>query len=174
MSDKKPDRRHANVVNIDEINVEEHLTGRRFGGKHRQLGEPAGARAIGCSWYEIPPGRSAYPYHFHCINEEAMYVLEGEGTLRIGPDKVPIKAGDWVSFPVGPATAHQVTNSGTSPLRFLGMSTKVNGDIVGYPDSKKIGASGRQPGSGFGQPAWVRILVPEGTSVDYFQGEDVG
>lgn len=102
-----------------------------------------------------------------------MFVLEGEGTVRIGADRVAIRAGDWVSFPTGPETAHQVINTGAAPLRFLALSTKVNADVVAYPDSKKIGAMGYAPGSKFGDTPWIRVIVPEDAGVDYFHGEDV-
>ncbi len=171
MSDNE--RRHKHVVNVEESKPLERLTGTRFGFTTKPLAEPAGGRSIGGSWWEIPPGRTAFPYHFHCVNEEAMFVLEGEGTLRIGPDTVAVRAGDWVSFPIGPDSAHQVTNSGTTPLRFLGLSTKMNADVVGYPDSKKVGASGAPPGTRFGEPAWIRVIVREDSVVDYFDGEKV-
>jgi uncharacterized cupin superfamily protein len=166
-----PDRRHRHVINVDEADGAEKLTGSRFGFRFRGLAEPAGGRGIGASWYEVPPGRAAFPFHFHCLNEEAMFVLEGQGTLRIGQDRIAIRAGDWISFPVGPDTAHQVINTGTAPLRLLALSTKINGDVVGYPDSKKLAATASPPGAGRGDKPWIRVLVQEGTSVDYFYGE---
>lgn len=165
--------RHRHVINVADSPAHERLTGSRFGFRYRPLADVAGSRGIGGSWYEIPPGRAAYPYHFHCINEEAMFVLDGEGTLRIGADTVAIRAGDWVSFPIGPDTAHQVINTGTAPLRLLALSTKLNGDVVGYPDSRKIGAMGAAPGARHGELPWIRVIVPEGSGVDYFQGEKV-
>jgi uncharacterized cupin superfamily protein len=166
-------RRHSQVINVDESEQNERLTGSRFGFRRRGLADHAGGKGIGGSWFEIPPGRTAFPYHFHCVNEEAMFVLEGEGTLRIGSETVAIRAGDWVSFPIGPEGAHQVTNSGQGPLRLLALSTKVNGDVVGYPDSKKIGALGSMPGTKFGETPWLRVLVREGSNVDYFDGEKI-
>jgi uncharacterized cupin superfamily protein len=35
----------------------------------------------------VPPGRRAWPYHYHLENEEAIYVLEGLGTLRIDEEE---------------------------------------------------------------------------------------
>ena len=166
-------RRHPQVVNVSEAQGNERLTGSRFGFRAKQLSEPAGGRAIGCSWYEIPPGRAAYPYHFHCMNEEAMFVLEGEATVRIGKDEVACGPGDYVAFPVGPATAHQVINRGSGPLRIIALSTKHNADVVGYPDSKKVAGLGVPPGARFGETPWLRFIVPEGASVDYFHGERV-
>lgn len=169
---EKP-RRHKHVINVDESTPTERLTGKRFGFAFRPLAEPAGGRAIGGSFHEIPPGRTAFPYHWHSVNEEAMFVVEGEGTLRVGGERVPIRAGDWVSFPIGPDTAHQVINTGTAPLRLLGLSTKSTGEVVGYPDSGKFGASGLPAGTKLGEKPWVRLIVKESSMVDYFDGEDI-
>ncbi len=166
-------RRHKHVIHVSEAQGDERMTGSRFGFKYRALAAGAGAAALGGSWYEVPPGRAAYPFHYHCVNEEAMFVLEGEGTIRIGADRVPVRAGDWVSFPIGPDTAHQVINTGAAPLRFLALSTRVNADVVGYPDSKKLAATAAAPGARYEDPRWIRMIVPEGTNVDYFHGEQI-
>ena len=36
--------------------------------------------------YELPPGKSAYPYHYHLKNEETFFILRGEGLLPRGLD----------------------------------------------------------------------------------------
>src|SRR5215471_16938342 len=134
------ERRHPQVINLIEASPRSISGGSRFGATAKNLSGPTGARGIGCSWYEVPPGRSAFPRHFHCANEESMFVLEGEGTVRIGDATVPLRANDYVTFPVGPEHAHVVTNTGGAPLRYLSFSTLATAEVVGYPDSKKIGA----------------------------------
>jgi uncharacterized cupin superfamily protein len=52
--------------------------------RRKQLSDAAGGREIGCSLYELPPGKRSWPYHYHTANEEALYVLSGSGTLRVG------------------------------------------------------------------------------------------
>ena len=39
---------------------------------HRRAGvrHHLGAELIGCSLYEVPPGKRAWPYHYHDANEE--------------------------------------------------------------------------------------------------------
>src|SRR2546427_13010010 len=66
--------------------------------------------------------------------------LEGEGSARIGDATVRLRAGDYVTFPTGPESAHILTNTGAGPLRYLCFSTLPTTEVVGYPDSKKIGA----------------------------------
>ena len=107
--------------------------------KTKRLGAAAGGKKLGCSLYEQPPGKRAFPYHCHFANEEAVYVLEGEGTLRIGAKEVPLRAGDYVALPVGEETAHQIINSSTATLRYLCFSTSIEPEVVKYPDSGKVG-----------------------------------
>jgi hypothetical protein len=40
----------------------------------------AGGEKLGCSLYEVPLGRRAWPCHYHRANEEAIHVLYGSGT----------------------------------------------------------------------------------------------
>lgn len=160
-------RRHPNVVNIAEIEPRGFTKGERFALQTRPLGRATGARGIGCSLYEVPPGRTAFPNHYHCANEESIYVLEGSGTLRIGEDTVEVGPGDYATFPVGPGHTHQLLNTGDNPLRYLCFSTMIPTEVVGYPDSRKVGAFG-SPGTG---PQWLRVMVREGTLLDYYDGE---
>jgi len=162
-------RRHKNVINVAEAESAERLTGSRFGGAVKKLGVLAGGEKIGCNYFEIPPGRALCPHHWHASNEEAIFVIEGEGTMRIGSEEVPVRSGDYVAFPTGPETAHQLVNSGEAPLRYLCLSTKNPVEVVGYPDSKKIGALAGAAGSA---DKWVGKFFPDDADVDYFVGED--
>lgn len=163
-------RRHANVVNVAELKPGGFTRGDRFALANRPLGRATGARSIGCSLYEVPPGRTAFPHHYHCANEESLYILEGTGTLRIGAESVAVGPGDYATFPVGPDHAHQLLNTGTTPLRYLCFSTMQTTEVVGYPDSAKVGAFGGPPGAG-GANHWLRVMVREGSQLDYYDGE---
>lgn len=142
--------------------------GVRYSCQMRWLARNAGARGIGATHYEVPPGKTAFPRHYHFANEEAIYVLEGEGTLRIGEQRVKVRPGDWITMPTGPEHAHQLLNDGSGPLRYLCMSTLVPTEVVGYPDSKKVGAMAvTTPG----QPPALRAIWRQGETVDYYDGE---
>src|ERR1700678_1361961 len=107
-------RRHPHVVNVDEIASDQQAQG-LFAFKRRRLGPEAGARAIGCTHFELGPGHTAFPYHFHSAFEEARVVLEGTASVRIGKDSDEVRAGDYVALPAGPECAHALTNTGTVP-----------------------------------------------------------
>jgi uncharacterized cupin superfamily protein len=163
-------RRHPNVVNIDEIEPELDETGKRFVHRARRLGRAAGGSGIGCRWYEVPPGCTSFPFHYHCMNEEALYILEGEGTLRIGEKKVAVRPGDYVALPTGPEAAHQLLNTGSAPLRYLCLSTMSTVEVCGYPDSRKVAAmAAPAPGA---SPS-LRSIFREESTVDYWEREDI-
>lgn len=159
-------RRHPNIVNQDELSPTEiskgkhHSIGRRFG-------PAAGNQQLGAMLMELAPGKISFPFHYHCANEEAIYVVSGKGTARIGDARVAIRAGDWIAHPVGPAHAHQMINDSDAPLVYLTISTTHKCEVVGYPDSKKIGAIA---GESFEKP-WIRQLSRSGDSLDYWDGE---
>jgi uncharacterized cupin superfamily protein len=168
-------RRHAHVVNIEEVAADEQGQG-GFGLRRRRLGPEAGGRALGCSYLEVAPGKTAYPFHFHSAFEEGIFVLEGTGCLRVGKDRVEVGAGDYIALPAGPDTAHALTNTSAGPLRYLCMSapaTPATLDIVAYPDSKKVAfASGVDPVKGFRGGAWVmKLIKEEQPTVGYYDDE---
>jgi uncharacterized cupin superfamily protein len=148
-----------------------------FSQRARRLGNAAGGRALGCVCYELPPGKTAFPFHFHSALEEAIYVLEGEGTLRVGKDQISVGQGDYVALPPGPDNAHALSNRGQGPLRYLCMSAPaipMTLDIIAYPDSKKIAfAAGIEPGKeAWRDNAWiVKIIKEDQPPVGYFDDE---
>ncbi len=160
-------RRHPNVVNLSEIPVQAAPPhGDKFAYSARRLGPTVGARQIGCAWYEVPPGKTSFPFHYHCANEEAIYILDGEGTLRIGEARVPVRGGDYIALPTGPDGAHQLLNTGDAPLRYLCFSTQEPVEVVGYPDSNKVGAMAMKDGA-----LVLRKIFPGDATTDYFAGE---
>ncbi|AUV83407.1 cupin [Salinigranum rubrum] len=153
--------------------------------RRKQLGRAAGSERLGASLYELPPGKRSWPYHYHTGNEEALYVLSGEGTLRVGDEdessQYPLRAGDYVALPVGPESAHRVSNAdengdgGTDerePLRYLVFSTMNDPDITVYPDSGKLGLyAGAAPG-GDSEARVVDGYYPHDADVEYWEGEE--
>jgi uncharacterized cupin superfamily protein len=167
-------QKHPSIINIKNVEPKVELKGDKFGFSGRRLGARVGAKSIGTSYLEIPPGRQAFPHHFHSANEEAVFVIEGAGRVRIGQSEVDIEAGDYISFPVGPEHAHSIRNTSEEPLKLLCISTLIPVEIVGYPDSKKTAVFAANDASKglLGTPnPWVRMLIKDQPSVDYYDGE---
>jgi uncharacterized cupin superfamily protein len=160
------ERRHPNVVSRDDVKPYTIEKG-KFRATGRVLGREAGNRQIGATLTEVPPGCMAFPAHYHCANEESVFIVSGTGTARIGDARVTVRAGDWIAYPVGPAHSHQLINDGTEPLVYLCVSTLHKTEVVGYPDSKKVGVRAAED---FDKP-WIRVIVRDGESLDYYDGE---
>jgi mannose-6-phosphate isomerase-like protein (cupin superfamily) len=62
--------------------------------------------------------RSRAPYHTHTY-EEAIYILDGEGTVHIEDRHVPIGKGSSIFLP--PGTPHCLENAGPGTLKLLGV-----------------------------------------------------
>jgi len=167
------ERRHPNVVNFEEARATDTARG-KFGARRRRLSSEARGSALGCSHYEVEPGKTAFPYHLHHGQEEALYILEGAGTLRLGQESIPVRAGDYVACLPG-AAPHALTNSGDRTMRYLALSSPpaaVTMDIVTYPDSEKIGlAAGAEPQKGLLNAALLKIIKEEQPKVDYYDDE---
>jgi uncharacterized cupin superfamily protein len=95
-----------------------------FRWRRARLGRQAGARDLGASLFEIPPGAATFPLHAHFANEELLVVLAGKLTLT-GPDGATreLVTGEIVACPAGRAGAHRLDNDGTEPARVLIVST---------------------------------------------------
>ncbi len=168
-----PDEKGAPcITNEATVSGEEASHGSEFARVRKRLGAAAGGKAIGCSLLEIPPGRRAWPFHWHGANEEALFILSGTGTLRLGEAKHAVAAGDYVALLPGKEHAHQLINSGDETLRYLCISTMQSTEVCGYPDSGKVGVfAGGAPGGG---DRTLTAYFPEGSAVDYWDGEGDG
>lgn len=158
------------TTNADELEWSELKRGEtEF--RRKKLAAAAGGERLGCSLYELPAGRRSWPYHYHAGNEEAYYVLSGEGTLRSEAGTAALSPGDYVALPAGPEGAHRVVNGGESPLRYLAMSTMRDPDVTVYPDSEKVGVYAGSPPGGTDERT-VHGYYPAEAAVDYWTGED--
>ena len=103
-----------------------------------RLSDPTGLSHLGISLARIPAGKESFALHVHSIQEEWIYVLSGEGVVRIDDDEVPVQAGDFVGFPAnGPA--HVVRNTSDADLMLLQGGDRRKGDRGRFPELGLIG-----------------------------------
>lgn len=161
--------KQKNIIHLSKVPLEPMKApeGSPFGGVRQRIGTAIGAKKLGYSFFTVPPGKAAFPFHSHHTNEEMIYIFEGEGVLRIGEDEMQVASGTFIAFPPGPDHPHQLINTSNRDLRYLCVSTMKYPEIAEYPDSKKIGAyvTGAAEG-GF------RALYKKDAHVPYFAGED--
>ena len=137
---------------------------------------PAAARSarisarsdLGYNLTVLPPGKVQCPFHCHHGEEEMFLILEGEGELRFGDQRYPLRKHDVIACPTGgPEVAHQIINTGTVTMRYLALSTLVDIDVCEYPDSQKVMIGAGKPG----QPG-LRKMFRAANTVDYYDGEE--
>lgn len=144
----------------------------RFDARMGFIGPRIGAQKLGCNITAVPPGKRAFPFHNHRVNEEMFFVLHGTGEVRIGESTYPIRTGDVIACPAGgKETAHQIINTGTDELRYLAVSTKLSPEIAEYPDTGKFGLLAEFPAGADGQPQRFTFVGREGDSLSYWEGE---
>jgi uncharacterized cupin superfamily protein len=106
-----------------------------------RLARGTAALKLGASIDLIAPGMRACPYHFHHAQEEMFIILDGQGSLRVAGEMLPLRAGDIVFIPPGAEYPHQIINTSAAALKVLSVSTRETPEIVEYPDSGKYLAS---------------------------------
>jgi uncharacterized cupin superfamily protein len=127
----------------------------------------AGMLAVGV--YELLPGQTQCPYHFHHGNDELIVVLRGTPTLRTPDGERELQPGDAVPFPAGREGAHQMTNRTADPVRYLIAARHVTPEVVEYPDSGKLSAMAYSESQrGVPLSTWHRL----DDSVEFFDGEE--
>jgi uncharacterized cupin superfamily protein len=165
--------RSRHVVSLHDVAADTFTSEEGFARQRKPLGRAAGGRALGCSHLEVPPGASAWPFHAHFANEEAIFVLEGEGLLRLGDEHVAVRKDDYIALPADPDLPHQLINVGDTPLRYLCLSTMLSPEVGVYPDSGKLGIiAGSAPG-GPADERRITAFYRRGDDVPYLTGERV-
>ena len=157
-------------INLLELSLEHKQAGSRFEASTTEFGVQLGLFGLGAALYEVPPGKTAVPFHRHHTSEEMFLVLSGTGTYRYGEARLPIKEWDCLGAPA-PGEGHQIINTGDAPLRYLAFSNNTTADVTEYLDSGRIridvGATGHhRENATF---AAGGHLMP----FDYWQGEQI-
>jgi uncharacterized cupin superfamily protein len=162
---------HRHIVNLDQLEYRPLGNGEKFEARMGAVGSRVGAQKLGYNVTVVPPGKRAFPFHNHRVNEEMFFVLDGEGEVRIGAETHAIRKGDVVACPPGgPEVAHQIVNTGKAELRYLAVSTRLYPEIAEYPDSGKIGILAEVTGPD-GKPQPFRFVSKKENSLDYYEGE---
>lgn len=158
------------VLNIDQAEFVDWGKGGRYQAHMARMSPRLGASKLGYNIVRLAPGKAAFPYHFHHVNEELFLVLEGTGRLRQGGQEHPLRHGDLICCPPGEDAAHQIFNDSEADLLYLAISTAQSPEIAEYPDTGKYAAMVYPPPGG--TMPLLRVLGYKDKSVDYWEGED--
>ena len=155
------------IANLNELAFDDIEDSGFYTSRRAMFSAGIGARQLGYNLTELPPGKAQCPFHNHHGEEEMFLILEGEGELRFGDQRHPIRKHDVIACPAGGReVAHQIINTGSSTLRYLAVSNVVPIETCEYPDSNKIMVAAGPRGS-----RAVRAMFHAETTVDYYDRE---
>lgn len=131
------------------------------------ISEAGGLSQFG-AFIEVPqPGSRSSLKHWHSLEDELVYVLDGEITLVEGDLVSQLRAGDAATFKASVPVGHFLENRGSAASRCLVAGTRAPVDHITYPDNGIIEAIGqRLP---FEEPYWSG----EHAAVDSEEEKDV-
>ncbi len=155
------------LINLDELEFQSHEKG-FFQAKFGEIGKKIGAKKLGYNLTIVPPGKKAWPFHNHHVNEEMFLIVEGNGLLRFGDKEYPLRKHDVLAAPPGKRNvAHQIINTGNTDLTYLSLSTMERNEVCEYPDSNKVSIS---IGDDRKNPD-LRHISKADACIDYWDGE---
>lgn len=100
----------------------------------RALGDAAGLTKIGVNLATLMPGKESSMRHWHTLEDELIFVVEGEVVLRTEAGEQVLTAGMCAGFPAGKQDGHQLVNRSSAPARYLEISNRDPNDAAEYPE----------------------------------------
>jgi len=100
----------------------------------RQLGEVFGLTHFGVNLTRMEPGSISALRHSHALQDEFVYILEGNPTLVTDAGETPLTPGMCAGFKAGEGGGHQLVNRTTAAVVYLEIGDRTPGDSVYYPD----------------------------------------
>lgn len=156
-----PDLRAQLIRNVADAVLERQQRAPLYDTRCGSVTNRSVASKLGAGYDELAPGKRGCPYHYHLAQEEMFVILEGEATLRVAGEMLPLRAGDVITIPPGPEYPHQIINTSGALLKYLSISTQERPEICVYPDSDKVAAFHRGP----------RLIGRAPDNLDYWDGE---
>lgn len=102
--------------------------------KRWRLGAAAGLTGFGVNLCRLAPGTWSSQRHWHSLDDEFIFVLEGEVTLVTDAGEEVLKAGDCAGFKAGDGDGHHLQNRSDREAVVLEVGTNQPGGTAEYPD----------------------------------------
>ncbi len=147
---------------VEAVTVESFAKGERFALSYQHLSSFGGGTQISVSLEVLAPGKQANQSHYHLLEEEHVFILEGGLTLHLGDKSFELAAGHYVCFPAGQAIGHWMDNTTAAPCRYLVLGNPQAHDVAVFPEPGRV--SVKLTGEGYNRAQ----------TLEYWQGVNVG
>lgn len=160
------DRRVPRPIATADVPWTEFSDVPRFAVRYRHLSLAALGEdyRVGVAVEELPPGKRSAPAHYHMLEEEHVFILDGALTVRLGQDTHPMQAGDYICFPAGQRAGHHLINHTDAPCRYVIIGERNPNDVIVYTDSNKVMV----------RPLGRHTLLDLAARRRYWDGEETG
>lgn len=111
----------------------------------RKLGDAFGLRNFGVNLTTLEPGAVSALVHYHAVQDEFVFIIEGRPTLVLGGEEHEMAPGDCMGFKAGSGVGHQLVNRTDSVVTYLELGDRSPGEQVNYPNddiAAKVGPTG--------------------------------
>ena len=165
MSDPKNSKNAQGVFEpfpIDQVPWETASKGSRFGMAYQYLTGYGGGNQIAVANEVLQPGQQANPLHYHLLEEEHVFMLEGALTVRLGDESHILTVGDYVCFPAGQKVGHALVNHTNAPCRYLIIGNPQAADVAVFPETGRVDVK------------LMRTGYSNEATLDYWDGVDTG
>jgi uncharacterized cupin superfamily protein len=113
----------------------------------RRLGEAVGLTQFGVNLVRLPPGTWSSQRHWHALEDEFVYVLEGTVVLVTDAGEVTLAPGESAGFKAGVRDGHSLQNRSSSDAVLLVVGSRRDEDHCEYSDIDMISTAGKYSGT---------------------------
>ena len=104
------------------------------GRERRALGDAGGLTQFGVNLTRLRPGAASAHRHWHELEDELVFVLEGELVLVEDEGATVLGPGDAATFKAGVANGHHLVNRSDRDAVLLEIGTRSTGERAHYSD----------------------------------------
>ena len=104
------------------------------GRSRKRLGNAAGLDQFGVNLTTLKPGASSALRHWHELEDELVYLIEGELALIENGGETLLRPGDAAGFKAGVANGHHLINRSDRDAVYLEIGSRCAGEIAHYCD----------------------------------------
>jgi uncharacterized cupin superfamily protein len=112
----------------------------------RKLGDAVGLTQFGVNLVRLEPGAWSSQRHWHALEDEFVWVLEGEVVLVTDAGEETVRAGECTGFKAGDQNGHCMKNRSAADAVLLVVGSRNDGDHGEYSDIDMKFGPGRYHG----------------------------
>ena len=112
----------------------EPFASRMIGREKKPLGDLFSLSNFGVNLTRLAPGALSALRHAHSMQDEFVYVLQGNPVLITDIGETQLHPGMCAGFKAGTGDAHQLVNRSSEDVVYLEVGDRTAGDSAAYPD----------------------------------------